>query len=709
MADNENNRPRVELIFPPGVGPSDYEWNRVGGKPEPPDARYTLQEAKHEQETHQLRIEVAQEMDRWLSHKRFGYYKRDRDAIISGEVEPYYDNSLITEENAAISFIASMKVAFEPKFTAMHDADEASAKSDLLHYHYEAWEDEHYAAGNGSIRYDVPKSLSRTGMVAASMLIDPENLDTGIRTRLADPLSIFPVYESGLGLSRVYRIYSATAASVIGDFDTSERLVEQGVREVIGSKYGRDYDPNEMVEVTEYWDRGWMQLFVNDQLIFELGHNYGDVPWIITHGNFGRPAFMSATPTHVELEAEGLIYRPQSKSVREEELVRQYQPFLWDRLFAHSQTEKVGSQFMTLLRRAKDPPRVHKQTVTGSALHGDVEIDNQDGGLTRIKNDEDIANLEALPTADVVNPLLAFLDLNRQASGVPALMMGNMPGSQASGTAIDILSQSGARVWAPLVYATQSFYKQWGERVLRYIGNFGPLLNDGRGYITTPRRNPNPRTGETTPHIITADLIRRTGTRISVTLHQFNPASIAPMAAALGMAMEYGLTDRRDAIKLMNITDDIEGTIQRMRHDDMDKVPEVMLAEMLEAIHREIRQAIQNGDMEDAQRLMHRAHFISSQIDFNQMVRMPGAMNNLGDPTLAAEAAGIPPGMVAGGGGGGEGEQGGGGGTIPGTPVPSAPPVGEAGLPSIHGNSTPQYGIPTGTQGGRPRSRVPQG
>src|SRR5690606_10040981 len=126
-------------------------------------------------------------------------------------------------------------------------------------------------------------------------------------------------------------------------------------------------------------------------------------------------------------------------------------------------------------------------------------------------------------------------------------------------------------------------------------------------------------------------------------------------------------------------------------------VPEVMMADTLDELKKQAALAHSQGDLEGARKLLHRAHFIAGQIDFNQMVRMPGAMNSLGDPMLAAQSMGIDPSLVmpqqgAAAGGAAEGEE------VPGTPVSPEMQVGPDGAPGVQGNSMPQYQRPTGTQ-----------
>lgn len=695
---------QVQIEMPPEVGPTEWEWTIVGGKPPKPKEDAVLDEAKHEEDAHQGRISLALEFDGWLEHRRFGYFPRDAEDILSNEVSKYFDHSLRMEDDALVGFIASMKIGITASYRNMFDRDDAAAKEDLVHFALKRFESDHTKSGNGMLRYDVPRSLSRTSMCVISMLVDPENIDTGVRSRMVDPLTTFPVYESGRGLARLYRSYQTTAATLVGDFDTSERRVERELKKIIGyrnSRTGRDYDLTEMVDVVEYWDRRWCQLYVEDKLVYEWDHGYAHVPFIIQNGGFGRPMFMSSTPVPYEVEGVGLVHRPYGPAVREDDLTRMYEPFLWNRVLPHAQSEEIGSQLKTLLRRAKNPPRVHKQTAGGGMLQGVVKVDNREGGMTRIRDNEDIANLDPALPGDMMAHLVGMLDINRQMSGMPALMMGNMPGSQASGTAIDILTQSGARAWIPMVNATEALYAQWAERQLLLTGNYGPLMNQGEGQIMVPRRNANVETGEQRPHRVTADIIRRTGTQIEVKLYQFNPTTLGQVASGLQIMDDRGWVSRRSAIEMFAFTEDIEGEISAIMHDDLDKVPEVMMADTLDELKKQAALAHSQGDMEGAKKLLNRAHFIAGQIDFNQMVRMPGAMNSLGDPMIAAQSMGIDPSLVipqegAAAGGAAEGEE------VPGTPVSPEMQVGQDGAPGVQGNSMPQYNRPTGTEGGRP-------
>src|SRR5690606_8790752 len=122
------------------------------------------EEARHEEDAHQGRIALALEFDAWLEHRRFGYSPRDAEDILSNEVSKFFDHSLRMEDDALVGFIASMKIGITAAYRNMFDRDEAAAKEDLVHYALKRFEADHARSGNGMLRYDIPRTLSRTSM-----------------------------------------------------------------------------------------------------------------------------------------------------------------------------------------------------------------------------------------------------------------------------------------------------------------------------------------------------------------------------------------------------------------------------------------------------------------------------------------------------------------------------------------------------------------
>ena len=302
-----------------------------------------------------------------------------------------------------------------------------------------------------------------------------------------------------------------------------------------------------------------------------------------------------------------------------------------------------------------------------------------------------------LPTPEVLQPIMAMMDQGKSTSMATGIMMGQSPHSQASGSAIDILAQSGYDKWAPIVLGMQAHLSALAEYWLSLYRDWGLLLgmepNIGTMYI--PRRNSNPRAGGSPVHEVTPDLIRRTGVRATVTLYKFNPASLASLAQGLAVLKSMGIMPKLDAIKIVAFSPDPQGVLRRIDEENLNDVPEVKQEYTLRSLIKQAEDANIRGDYKSAQDLVAKAVFIASMMQRSQQIGQPGMG---GAPPPPGMPPTMPPGMPP-------VDLGRNAQTgqpmpmpAPGTPVQNAlPEMMVGGLPM------PQMGIPVGTSGGRPR------
>ena len=430
--------------------------------------------------------------------------------------------------------------------------------------------------------------------------------------------------------------------------------------------------------MVEYWDRNWGLVAFDGTLLRTWEHGYGHVPFVIAYGCFGQQGFTRNPDGGQAIDRDDVIRGVSLQSDRATDLARMAQPFLWRRLRTHAMEESIGGRLLTMLRRSINPPLVAKQGLL-SAQEGDPQIENDEGGVTKIRDDDAIEALPNLPQPEVMQPLLNLIGQNRQTGMAPGLLMGQNPAAQTSGTALDILAQGGFEKWSPLAMVIERFHAAVGRRCLELVRDWGEVLGpeNDRGVLVAPRRFP-PEAATSPWHEVTPDLIRRTGVRITATLSKFNPQSLGPVGNGLVIAKSMNAIDRRSIIRILGYTNDIEGTLRRIEEDQLDEVPEVLQAKTLELLTGQANRALMAGDEESARNLLMKARWVAEQMQIAQMQKMQGLMEMAG-------------GM------GGMGMGGDPGGPPPGAPPPSQPQAGPG-----PGASLPQFGIPTGTEGGRP-------
>lgn len=650
------------------VGPTLPAWYR---KPPKPKLENVLAEAQLEKGDHELRIEQVREMLSWINLNRVGHFERDREKIEAGEIEVFQSTSLRDEHDAACAWIASMDLAFTALARESFDREESAAKEDFLHFVWERWNEVHSEAGNAPLNWALPDTLQKYGMLVAYVGIDPMDEETGLSLRMVDPATVFPVHEGERGLAQVFRIYNAAASRVLGDFGDASGKVERKLTRLAKNDDGQ-YDPRHEGEVIEFWDRHWGMVIYEGELLRTWEHGYGCVPFVIAYGCFGQQGFTRSPDMTVSVDRRDIVRSMSMTSERSTDLARTAQPFLWRRVRSHAMEESIGGRLLTMLRRSINPPLVVKQGLL-SANEGDPEIDNDEGGQTKIRDDDAIEPLPNLPSPEIMSPLLNLIGQNRQTGMAPGLLMGQNPAAQTSGSALDILAQGGFEKWSPLVLVIERFCAAVGKRSLELVRDWGELLGPegDRGVLMAPRRFPD-QSGASPWHKVTPELIRRTGTRISCSFSKFNPQSLGPVGNGLVIAKSMGAIDKRSIIRILGYTSDVEGTIRRINEDQLDDVPEVLQANTLELLAGQANRALQSGDEESARNLLMKAKWVAEQMQLSMMQKMQGMSE------LQGGMPGVPAGQSA--------------------QPPMGPPPGA---------SLPQYGIPTGTNGGRPAEPMP--
>lgn len=692
---------------PPRFGPKPKPWFKVPPKPK---LRSVLDAVELEKADHALRVAMAAAFDDVAADDLRGCFRRDLEKVEAGEIQTAPLTDIRDEHNAYCNTLANMDVAIEIPALDAFLRDEAEVERDALALIREQWDEDEQARGNGTLGRALPDILGRRGMLATYIRPDfTADDDRHVRLRLVDPCTIYPVWEGERGLARVYRSYRALAGDVIGDFGDPAGEVERKVRKIAKGE-GGTYDERFSAEVVEYWDRHWCLIAYDGQTIMTKAHGYGTLPFVVTRPCFNTSAVLSLTDTERLFDKAGAVRVGAIGSDRSRELARVYEPFLWRRVPVHLFEQSVFGHLATAMRRASNPPVVHKKTQASSIL-GTDQINNQEGAVSTIDAEGALEPYPTNPAGEILTPLVAMLQQNRQTGMAPGLLLGQNPAAQTSGSAIDILAQTGFEHWTPIVRGVEAHEAAVYRRVLEIVRDFGDLLGPegSRGAIPVPRLTPPTTARNALPvHKLTADMVERTGVRVAVRLHKFNPLSLGTIANGLVMLDSIGIADRRLMMRMAALPGDPEAILRRRDEDMMAQVPELAQVKNLKLLVAQSNRALALGDEEGAAEAMRDAVWLAGQIWMaqQQKLSMMGA-NPFGEPDPAAmlgEAGmGPPPGiapppppampglpMVP-------GQQ-----PPPGVAPPPMPmPMDETNI-QAQGQSMPGFGIPTGTNGGRP-------
>ena len=169
--------------------------------------------------------------------------------------------------------IAQMDTYIEHQSRERIDADEILAIEDACYFFRQDAARQYEDEWHSSLTRAKPATLQYTGALVSMMTADPDR-PSGVRYSFIDPMQFFPISEGPAGLSDVWRVYENTAARIIGSYRDESGEVEAKIKELIRHKSGRAAR-NELLEVTEYWNRDHVQLIVQDTEIFTRGHGIG--------------------------------------------------------------------------------------------------------------------------------------------------------------------------------------------------------------------------------------------------------------------------------------------------------------------------------------------------------------------------------------------------------------------------------------------------
>lgn len=626
------------------VGPVWPTWYK---KPPRPRCEEVVAEAEEEKRVHASRIAIAMEMRRRLNMEVFGYFAQDEEKLVNGDIEPAYVTALRDEHDLACAHGSSMDWGVDAiNRDTILDKEEMAAKEDLAAYLFECEQRQHSRSGFANLKWALFDTLQAYGMLVGFDAIDPDDAECGLSMRLIDPATVFPIHEGKRGLSRLYRVYYASATSVIGDFDDAGGNVARKVKKIARGA-GNKYDPQYMAEVIEYWDRNWVLVTFEGKEVLLRSHGYARVPFTVTYGCFGQQGF-TRTSDHFFVNGTTVVYSAGSAStkMRQEDLMRTAQPFLWRRIKAHDIEEAVSGQLIAAFRRAINPPVIHYRSIL-SIGQGAPQIDRSEAGYTPAAEDDKFEAFPTVPSPEIVTPLIAYLQQNR-VTGMPSgVLSGQMPSSQTSGNALDILGSMGYQRWNPLIMTVEQFITERTEWRLELIRDWGDVLGSeagGYGAMTIPRRKPNPRTGDASAHEVTPDLLKSTGIRVKVELRRFDPSTLSQIANGLMILMNMGIIDRRRSIKIAGFDPDPDAVLQDIDMDELNMVPEVKQEKTLRMLKKASDQAKMRGDWESAIDIEQAMYFIASVME----QRM-----SIGQPALGPDGQRLRPVGSGGGGGGG--------------------------------------------------------
>lgn len=598
--------------------------------PKKPSVTQILEEAQRTKEEHSYRVRMNGAFNQWLAGERYGYFPGDEKFYVSGELVPAPIDALKNEHYDYCVWHARMDAQIAVEGREVIHAEEREAKGDAARLLMREWAREYAEAYGADIGFDVPNIAGRAGMIAAFLAVDPSNETTGLKFQLYDPNAIYPIWQGQRGLAKVYVIQQATADEVIGDYGDNAGTVERKVRKLAkAASSDGQYNHHCEKELVLYYDRDWAFVLWGGELLRSYQHGYGKVPFEIETSSVGMPGVM-ATPDPIFSSDEPDILAMGGEywqiNTRQMDIARRHQPPLMRRLASHAQAEAFFSRYVSTFKRNTSPKG--RPVVVGqepmSVQDGEPEFKPEEAGVSLTRKDDTVVPYPNVPEADLTTPILQMMAANT-ASGASAVTTagGNLGGAQAGGNAVDMLTQQGAERWMPITRMVEGFWSRVLTRAFELYRDYGESLGGEDAYLLIPRTHPGPGLfGSVDPHELSPDIFARTGCRVTVTLHKFNPMSLPPLITALGLAMQGGLMSKEVGVRLIGAVQDVDDEIRRIKEDQLAAVPELMAAEQLEMGHKRALRALMEGDEESARREILKTKYLADQLTVQQMMRL---------------------------------------------------------------------------------------
>jgi hypothetical protein len=626
------------------VGPEPPYWY----KPERslPNLTEIIDLAHAERSDHALRVIQSTLFESRVGLEFSSVFDRDVDWVKVGEIEQWQSPLLRNEHDALIAYVESQSLQPRAVRRSLADAEESTAKEA---YYIEAindWERTHLISGDGTLLSSLAYDATVHAMWSIYLAPDPGNYRTGQRYRRVDPKIVYPVFEGDRGVGHVYVVHDALAKDMLAWYGDQGPATKK-IKDMAQTKDGR-LDLYASHECIYYCNRTWEALIWGGKLIRKFKHKRWRVPWVILPFCWRRMTSSVSIGAGMATGMWGEVLAPDDQGImtvassRQRDLARVHEPFLAPRLPLHDQMEKIASRLITGVRRAQNPPLVWTRPVQ----HGNrppPEIANWEGGVTEVPEGGVAGtNLDALPTlpvAESMDPLMQIITTSLQA-GVPLpLLQGSTLGAQSSGSAIDVLMQSGFDKWIPVIKGVQMGLTEVAHTLLLNVKEWGPTMGKGvSGTLEIPRRTPE-KYGLSAVHELTAEMLERTDCYLDVTLARFNINGMLQAATTLAtIRNQVGVMSKREAAELLAYTNNVDRSLQMRRDEELEETPGVLEAMTIEHLYEELYAAYVTGDMESVRRIAIRGKRVAARQKLADM--QLAAMGGGGD----FGSGGIPPG-----------------------------------------------------------------
>src|SRR3990167_4589307 len=408
-----------------------------------------------------------------------------------------------------------METAYDCLYLDEVDKEESRDKEDALLYLRRRANEQHQRAHGQGLNWAEFDTLGKYGVLIGLTKLDPE-APGGLKKRLLDPGTTFPTF-SGDDLRFVTRSYETDVGAVMGVFPDPDDKIDRMLLRATGNQ-GEKREYHNRVKIYEYIDNWYHAAYVDDEELFVVEHGFNRVPVIVQYLPYGDQMF-TITPTPMMKEGTSTqddFLANGYGTERQLERCRKALPFLFHQFRTQDLKEAIAGVYVTMLKWMRDPAWIHKQDVTNAEINPLDTVSRKPGKVTAIGIDEAIEPVPVEIQPQIAQIVAAFVGENDAMMGLPRSMAGTMPGSQTTGTALDILKESGAENFWPVVDAMAQYRARDAQLNLELIRDWEPMMGEwgskGAG-ITIPRKG-------AAGMRLTREMLQRTGTEVDVRLNQ---------------------------------------------------------------------------------------------------------------------------------------------------------------------------------------------
>lgn len=642
-------RAAEEALIPPP--PYWYKEERSA-----PDLGEITSLAHAERSDHALRVLQSAMFESRVGLEFSSVFDRDIDWVKVGEIEQWVSPILRNEHDALVAFIESQVLMPKARRRSLVDAEESATKEDYFLDIIDDWAASHMRSGNGTLLSSLAYDAAVHAMWAIYLGPDPGNERTGLRYRRVDPKIVYPVFEGDRGLGQVFCVYDAEVKDMLAWHGDGDGKVSRQIKAMGSVRQGSAYDMHACHEVIEWYGRTWAVVIYGGKVIKKWRHRFWRPPWLVIPFCWRRQTSSVSLGNGIGGGLWGEPLAPNDEGIltiasnRQKDLARVYEPFLAPRLPLHDATEKIVSRLLTAVRRAQNSPLVWTQPIQQSKQPA-PEIQNWEGGLTIIPEGntggQALDTLPTVPVNEAMEPMLQFLTTAYQSSIPLPLLQGGALGAQASGSAIDVLMQTGIDKWVPVVKGINGGFTEFAHQCLLWVRDFGATMGpEVAGYLDVPRRNPDSY-GLANSRRLTPEMLKRTDCYLDVTLARFHVAGMLAAANTIATIRNTGVMSKREAIELLAYTNNPERSLVMRREEELEETPGVLEAMTIEHLYEQLYAAYVAEDWESVRRIMIRGRRVAQMQQLaDQQLAMMGAAAAPSPPAAAggeaAMGAGVP-------------------------------------------------------------------